>query len=274
MAKYTNKGLIKFARQMCEYNAPYWYGTLGNYPANEALFRQKQAQYPSNYPPKKWTKASFEAQYGKKVADCAGLIKAYLMSPCIDADGYVTDFLKASVYNSKYDFSANMFIQNCSETGDINTIPEEEGLIVWKDGHVGIYEGKGYLIEERGHAFGCVRSKLADRPFVKWGRLSMIEYVKDDPHPAPSPVGKGISLPGIKKGDKNDQVTLLQLLLNDLGYRDQNGDLLVIDGSAGGKTIYSLNAFKKANGMAKDSVCTEATWDKLLHKRFKEYPKK
>lgn len=272
MAKYTNKGLIKFARQMCEYNAPYWYGTLGNYPANEALFRQKQAQYPSNYPPQKWTKASFEAQYGKKVADCAGLIKAYLMSPCIDADGYVTDFLKASVYNSKYDFSANMFIQNCSETGDIKTIPEEEGLIVWKDGHVGIYEGKGYLIEERGHAYGTVRTKLADRPFTKWGRLSMIEYVKE-PQPSPAPSGS-ISMPTLKKGDKKDEVSLFQMCMNDLGYKDQDRKALVIDGSMGGRSVYVLNLFKADNGLPVNGICDEATWNKILHKRFKEYPKK
>ena len=269
MTKFTNKGLMRFARQMCDYNAPYWYGCLGQYPANEALFRQKQAQYEDQYPPKKWSKASFEAQYGKKVADCAGLIKAYLMSPCIDSNGYVTDFLKASVYNSKYDWSANMMIQHCSETGDIKTIPEEEGIIVWKDGHVGLYDKNGYVIEERGHAFGCVRTKLADRPFVKWGRLSVIEYVKD-PAPSPSPAPSGsISMPTLKKGDKKDEVSLFQMCMNDLGYKDQDRKPLVIDCSMGGRSIYVLNLFKADNGLPVNGICDDATWQKILHKRYK-----
>ena len=272
MTKFTNKGLMRFARQMCDYNAPYWYGCLGQYPANEALYQAKKRQYPDQY--NKWSKASFEAQYGKKVADCAGLIKAYLMSPCIDSNGYVTDFLKASVFNSNYDWSANMMIQHCSETGDIKTIPEEEGIIVWKDGHVGLYDKNGYVIEERGHAFGCVRTKLADRPFVKWGRLSVIEYVKD-PAPSPSPAPSGsISMPTLKKGDKKDEVSLFQMCMNDLGYKDQDRKPLVIDCSMGGRSIYVLNLFKADNGLPVNGICDDATWQKILHKRFKEYPKK
>ena len=267
MTKFTNKGLMRFARQMCDYNAPYWYGCLGQYPANEALYQAKKRQYPDQY--NKWSKASFEAQYGKKVADCAGLIKAYLMSPCIDSNGYVTDFLKASVYNSKYDWSANMMIQHCSETGDIKTIPEEEGIIVWKDGHVGLYDKNGYVIEERGHAFGCVRTKLADRPFVKWGRLSVIEYVKD-PAPSPSPAPSGsISMPTLKKGDKKDEVSLFQMCMNDLGYKDQDRKPLVIDCSMGGRSIYVLNLFKADNGLPVNGICDDATWQKILHKRYK-----
>ena len=267
MTKFTNKGLMRFARQMCDYNAPYWYGCYGQYPANEALYLAKKRQYPDQY--NKWSKASFEAQYGKKVADCAGLIKAYLMSPCIDSNGYVTDFLKASVFNSNYDWSANMMIQHCTETGDIKTIPEEEGIIVWKDGHVGLYDKNGYVIEERSHAFGCVRTKLADRPFVKWGRLSVIEYVKD-PTPSPSPAPSGsISMPTLKKGDKKDEVTLFQMCMNDLGYKDQDRKPLVIDGSMGGRSVYVLNLFKADNGLPVNGICDDATWQKILHKRYK-----
>lgn len=269
MAKYTNKGLIAYARAMLEYHSPYWYSTVGQI-ASEALYKEEKRQNPSQYT--KWSKESFTSQYGMKVHDCSGLIKGYLMSPCIDGNGIVTDPLKPSAYNSNYDWSANMMIQHCSETGDIKTIPEEEGLIVWKDGHVGIYDKNGYVIEERGHSYGTVRTRLADRPFVKWGRLSVIEYVKD-PVPTPAPSGS-ISMPTLKKGDKKDEVTILQLMLNDLGFRDQNGDLLVIDGSAGGKTIYALNAFKKSVKMQADSICDEATWSAILHKRYKEYPKK
>lgn len=269
MAKYTNKGLIAYARAMLEYHSPYWYSTVGQI-ASEALYEEKKRQNPSQYT--KWAKSSFTSQYGMKVHDCSGLIKGYLMSPCIDGNGIVTDPLKPSVYNSKYDWSANMMIQHCSETGDIKTIPEEEGLIVWKDGHVGIYDKNGYVIEERGHSYGTVRTRLADRPFVKWGRLSCIEYVKD-PVPTPAPSGS-ISMPTLKKGDKKDEVTLFQICMNDLGYKDQDRKYLVIDGSMGGRSVYVLNLFKADNGLPVNGICDDATWQKILHKRYKEYPKK
>lgn len=271
MAKYTNKGLIAYARAMLEYHSPYWYGTYGQ-TATEALYEAKKRQYPSQY--SKWSKESFSSQYGMKVHDCAGLIKGYLMSPCIDGNGIVTDPLKPSVYNSQYDWSANMMIQHCSETGDIKTIPEEEGLIVWKDGHVGIYDKNGYVIEERGHSYGTVRTRLADRPFVKWGRLSVIEYIKD-PTPSPTPAPSGsISMPTLKKGDKKDEVTLFQMCMNDLGYKDQDRQLLEVDGSMGGRSVYVLNLFKADNGLPVNGICDDATWQKILHKRYKEYPKK
>ena len=276
MTRYTNKGLMKYARQMLEYKAVYWYGVKGAI-ASESLYLAKRKQYPDQY--NKWSKESFVKQYGKKAMDCSGLPESYLGSQKIDANGYVLDPYQASVIVPAYDWSANTTIEKCKEKGNISDMPEIEGLILWKDGHVGLYDGMDengvrWCIEMRGHMYGCVRTKVSDRGFKMWGKHPAIEYIKDDPQPAPAPVGKGISLPEIKKGDKNDSVTLMQLLLNDLGFRDQNGDLLALDGSDGGKSTYSLNSFKKANGMAQDSICTEATWDKLLHKRFKEYPKK
>lgn len=273
MPKFTNKGLIRFARQMCDYNAPYWYGCFGQYPADEDLFLQKRRQYKENYD--KWSKASFESQYGMKVADCAGLIKAYLFSPCIDADGYVTNFLTDVVYNSKYDWSANMMIKHCSETGDISTIPEIEGLIVWKDGHVGIYDGNGFVIEERGHSYGTVRSRLADRPFTMWGKLDVIEYLSEPaptPTPAPEPSGYDLvneQMPILHKGDKCDEVSLLQLLLNSLGFRDGSGSKLEVDGHYGNHTFEAVCDMQEAWNLGADGTVGYKTWEALLHHRYK-----
>lgn len=268
MPKFTNKGLMAYARAMLEYRSPYWYGTFGQI-ASESLYQQKKEQYSSQYT--KWTKESFASQYGMKVHDCAGLIKGYLMSPCIDASGYVTDPLKASVYNDKYDWSANMMIKDhCSETGDISTIPEEEGLIVWKDGHVGLYDKNGYVIEERGHSYGTVRTRLADRPFVKWGRLSCIEYVKDS-KPEPSGyVMVNAQMPTLHQGDKCDEVSLLQVMLNSLGYKDDAGNALTVDGSYGKKTYQAVCRMQDAYNLGADGTVGVGTWNTLLHLRYKK----
>lgn len=273
MTKFTNVGMMKYARAMCDYNAPYWFGVKG-FICSEALYQEKKKQYPDQYPPKKWTYNSFAVQFGKKGMDCSGLPASYFMSPCIDANGICTDPLKPSVYNAKYDLSANALINKCKEKGDISTMPEIEGLVLWKEGHVALYDGNGYCIEAKGHAYGTVRSKVSERGFKMWGKHPDVEYISD-PAPSPSPAPSGsLSMPTLKKGDKKDEVTLFQMCMNDLGYKDQDGKALVIDGSMGGRSIYVLNLFKADNGLPVNSICDDATWSAILHKRFKEYPKK
>ena len=88
----------------------------------------------------KWSKASFEAQYGKKVADCAGLIKAYLMSPCIDSNGYVTDFLKEGANTVAF------HLHGCWWRGRVFLSTEEPrtypGLLAGRDRLWGLFSGK------------------------------------------------------------------------------------------------------------------------------------
>ena len=50
----------------------------------------------------------------------------------------------------------NQMYYNASESGTIGTIPEIPGLAVWRDGHVGVYIGNGY-IEAMGTKCSVVR---------------------------------------------------------------------------------------------------------------------
>lgn len=80
-------------------------------------------------------------------------------------------------FDPKYgDRTANTFYSQCTEKGPIKTIPETPGLCVWRDGHIGIYEGGGYVIEFRGTEYGCVRTKLTERNFTNWGSLRDVDY--------------------------------------------------------------------------------------------------
>lgn len=67
---------------------------------------------------------------------------------------------------------------NCTETGNIKTIPELPGVLVFMPGHVGVYIGNGEVIEARGHLYGVVKTKLKDRPWYDWGKLRWLEYQK------------------------------------------------------------------------------------------------
>lgn len=157
----TNLGLVEYCK--AQLGKPYWYGTFGQI-ATENLLRQKSAQYPTQY---KWT--DFIEQYGQKVHDCVGLIKGYLWSENLNS---------TPIYNSKQDKDVNGMKANCVESGNIKSIPELPGVLVFMNGHVGIYLGNGYVIEARGHLYGVVKTKLKDRPWTEWGKLRWLEYKK------------------------------------------------------------------------------------------------
>lgn len=263
MPNFTNLGLVAYCEAMLEYRSPYWYGTFGNI-ASEELYREKLRQYRDQY--EKWSKYSFETQYGLKVHDCIGLIKGYLMNPTLKEDGYVKDPLAPSKYNDKYDWSANMLEMKATEKGSIKSIPEIPGIIVWKSGHVGVYIGNGWVIEERGHSYGTVKTKLSDRPWEEWLKHPSITYITNA-KPEPTLNFCTINLPVLGIGIKDKSVGKLQILLNGLGYRDKNGNELKVDNDFGNNTYYAVTCFQKdkypACGEA-DGVVGTATWTTLM----------
>ncbi len=45
---------------------------------------------------------------------------------------------------------------------------QTHGVMVWRDGHVGIYIGNDEVIESRGVEYGVVRTRLSDRNWTGW----------------------------------------------------------------------------------------------------------
>lgn len=155
----TNTGLVAYAK--AQLGKPYWYGTFGQI-ATEALYKSKKKQYPNQYVP-----TDFPSQYGHRVHDCVGLIKGYLWSDSTTS---------TPKYNPAQDVSANGMRSKCTKKGSIGSIPEVPGVLVFHDGHVGVYIGGGYVIEARGHKYGVVKTKLKDRPWTSWGYCPYITY--------------------------------------------------------------------------------------------------
>ena len=172
----TDKQLINYAEG--QLGRPYWYGTFGQI-GTPTLYVQKRDQYPSQY--NKWDRKTFTDQFGQRVHDCVGLIKGAVWS-----NGNPNATPK---YNASQDVSANGLIKKCSPCEDISTLQDVKGLVVWKDGHIGIYIGGGYVVEARGHAYGVVKTKVTERPWTKWGRLPS-DFVIYGSEPAPTPVFK------------------------------------------------------------------------------------
>lgn len=155
----TAQGLVDYAK--AQLGKPYWYGTYGN-TASKGLYDYKKKQYPKYY-----TAKDFPAQYGQRVHDCVGLIKGYLWSDTPTSD---------PKYNKAQDKNANGMYDACEVKGSINTLPEIRGLLLWRNGHIGVYIGNGYAIEARGHEYGVVKTRVKDRNWTNWAKCVYIKY--------------------------------------------------------------------------------------------------
>lgn len=236
MAK-TAKGLVEYAK--AQLGRPYWYGTFGQ-KASKELYDQKKKQYP-NYYTTPYNGAT------AKVHDCVGLIKGYLW--CDNAND------TTPVYDPAQDKSANGMLTACKTKGEMATMPEVPGLLVFYDGHVGVYIGSGVVIEARGRKYGVVKTKLTARPWKSWGYCPYITYE------APEQKTVSIELPALKKGAKGATVKAMQILLMGYGY---NLGGYGADSSFGGATEKALKAYQSANGLEADGSCGRKTWNELL----------
>jgi hypothetical protein len=164
------------------------------------------------------------------------------------------------VYDPAQDKSANAMLTACKTKGEMATMPEVPGLLVFYDGHVGVYIGSGEVIEARGRKYGVVKTKLADRPWTSWGYCPYITYE------APAQKMVSIDLPVLKKGDKCEPVRKMQQLLMADGYKmmSASGKVYKDDGSFGGATELALKAFQEDHNLEVDGSCGRQTWNKLL----------
>lgn len=267
----TNTGLVEYAE--AQLGKPYWYGCYGNI-ATESLYASKKKQYPSFY-----TATDYKSQYGQKVHDCIGLIKGYLWSD--------TPISKPQ-YNASQDVSADGMLAKCKEKGNISTIPELPGVLVFSPQHVGVYIGNGYVIEARGHAYGVVKTKLSLRGWKSWGKCPWIEYIEEDQ--TKQATSKENLILSFQKAALADDNTLLPKYGADGDYGNETAEamkkcvvkkretyqyknctklvqrLLGIkqDGLCGAQTANAIKNFQQKNGLVADSCCGLKTWQKLL----------
>jgi len=205
----TNTGLVVWAQQWL--GQPYWYGTCC-YKCTTSLLHSKTAQYPQYYTQNRMPQYNRNIQEGKSCADCIGLIKGYVW---VDEQGVIK-------YDRNTDVNTTGLYNRATLKGAIAALPEVPGLIVYKSGHVGVYEGNGSVIEAKGFAYGIIRSKLTDTKWTHWIACPFISYagyeemlmpgLPDFPYMAmvttrSSPLNiwtntsKGRSLGQVKKGD-------------------------------------------------------------------------
>lgn len=169
MAK-TNFGLVDWAKKWV--GMPYWYGCVC-YKCTQDLLTRKTRQYPKHYISNRTARYKADIAGDKWASDCIGLAKGYMW----------WDSAKGGVryaVNGCPDMSANGMLEKATVKGDIKNLPETPGLMLWMDGHAGVYIGGGWAIEERGFGYGCVKTRVADRPWKKWYKLPGLTYLSAD----------------------------------------------------------------------------------------------
>lgn len=158
--------LATYAIHAWEQGWGYVWGTCG-WVLTDELFASKLAQYPEGVG--EYEEFIREHWLHGRTADCIGLIKGYgWLDPDSRTIGYAT--------NGMPDVSANQMYHAATVKGTIDTIPEVPGLAVWRNGHIGVYVGGGYVIEAMGTKYGVVKTKLSERSFTHWLEIPFIDY--------------------------------------------------------------------------------------------------
>ena len=236
----------EIVRAWCEQRVgcPYIYGATGK-PCTPSYREARMAQYPAyaekikrNCPRLSGTATTCadckwcdpETGIGKQAYDCAQLSRW-----AMDAVGIKL----VSGANSQWERT------DWLERGPIGFLPKQN---VCEDedhmGHVGVYQGDGWVIHAKAHDKGVVRERIEDVNFTHYG------------------VPKGLydgkpARPILRRGDSGPNVLYLQTLLSSVvGPIDT-------DGKFGPKTAAAVIAFQKANGLTVDGVVGPKTWDAL-----------
>lgn len=135
-------------------------------------------------------------------------------------------------------------------------MPDMPGLAVRYDGHVGYYIGNGEVIEERGFAYGCVKTKLKDRKWLHWYKFPCIDYGDIKALPI---VEYHLGDRLLKKGDEGQDVKELQEKLNlVLNLK------LEVDGDFGTKTLNAVRLLQERLKITVDGKYGNQTHNKFM----------
>ena len=261
---FTNEHFAAWCLSMI--GQPYWFGTT-LHKCTESLLIRKGKQYPSHYGSSRMSRYRQDIADKKVCADCMGAAKGYAWSGggqgVKDAIGTDRNVEKVSGSNGCPDRSSNgMFSyaksQGC-EWGTIDSLPEQVGLAVRFDGHVGYYVGNGEVVEWKGFNYGCVKTQLQSGKWTHWYKLPFIDYGEGATTVPEKEIAPGSRL--LKKGMEGSDVKSLQEALMKLGYELPDYGA---DGKFGSETKDALMDFQKDEGLEVDGEYGEKSHAALM----------
>ena len=165
-ATKNSHDLVEWAKMAWENQWGYVWGTFGSV-LTEDLLTSSLKQYPDALD--EYENIIREKWMGRRVTDCVGLIKCYgWYEPATGNIEYG--------YGDMPDVGADGMWDAAEVKGDIDTMPDEPGLLVYSTGHIGVYIGGGYAIEAISHTGGVVKTMVSDRPWTGWLQCPYIRY--------------------------------------------------------------------------------------------------
>ena len=164
----NNIDLVKYAVCAEESSWGYVWGTYGTILTEDAL-ELLCAQYPSSVGD--YTEFIKQHWLGGRTTDCSGLIKGYVW---LNVDNNQIEYGT----NGLPDLRADEIYDGATEKGEIDSIPDIQGLAVWKQGHIGVYVGNGQVIEAKSTEKGIIRTNLADGTWTHWLKVPGITYIE------------------------------------------------------------------------------------------------
>lgn len=142
--------------------------------------------------------------------------------------------------------------------------------------HTAMYIGSGQIVQasinEKGTATGGKTGdqtgrEIAVSPFYEYskGWQYVLRY-DETPHEEIKTVN--IEVRRLVYGDICTEVSVVQTLLNALGYKGANGKSLSTDGNFGNNTVFAVKSFQKAHGFPVDGIVGQMTWTALLKENY------
>ena len=132
------------------------------------------------------------------------------------------------------------------------------------------YEGEKGKVAYKYYAYNDPRILGAGRPnWDGWepGESDSDNDVEPEPEPTPEPTTDYVSvdLPVLYKGiDDHGTVLTIQALLREFGFRDNEGNVIAIDGIFGDKTEEAVRSYQEARGLEVCGIVNYETWNRIL----------
>ena len=145
----------------------YLFGGMGSFITPE-LIEDRTVKYPGWYTAERRAALYRYADAGVRGFDCSGLVKRWLMGG-----------LEHYHYEPALDWNTRRMFEWASESGSLDTLPEEPGVLLNMEGHVGVYLGGGQVIEATSSFRpdgGVQRTTIDMQKWTEWYRHCLIRY--------------------------------------------------------------------------------------------------
>lgn len=137
------------------------------------------------------------------------------------------------------------------------------------NGHTAMYCGNGKIVHARGQSYGSSAtgdqgSEIAVTSYTrsKWRHVLRYKGSVTEAVPVTHSV-TSVEMPEIENGSVGAAVSILQAMLDLMGYIGANYQPLDIDGEFGRNTAYALTQYQTAAGLTADGICGTKTWTRL-----------